>query len=560
MKYVPRRLALLFLIFAFATVPFAQTPQPTPKDTSASVSGRVTIGGKPAAGITIAASSTTNFLDTKTVARATSDEEGNYKLTGLSAGTFRIVPVAKSLAIGPDAKTRQLGQSVNVAEGEAITKVDFSLVRGAVVTGRVTDPEGNPIIGEAVNVVRKDAPEDPGAMNFMGSNRNRTDDRGIYRIYGLSPGSYKVSVGQPAGSGGVSVMGRGTSQYAKTFYPGVPDEARATILELNEGAEVSNIDITPGKMTTGFAVSGRVVDADSGQPVPGLYIAYATVKDGDLQMGAMNFTGSQSDPVGKFRLDNVKPGRYAAYTLAPGQQSTTYSEPVTFEMTDSDVSGIEIKVYRGATINGIAVIENNFDPAALATLKSLSVFAYVQPKGVAAPSYANARINPDGTFQFTGLSPGKARFSVQGFPAAPKGLSLVRTELDGLDQPEGIEVTKGAQINGVHLVFVYGTGVVRGDVKIEGGTLPEGTSLRLMLRSPASDSRKFSRYVPIDTRNHFLLESIPAGNYELYLQSATRDQKAPPFFEPVIRPITVANGTEVQATLVLNLAKKAGAN
>jgi hypothetical protein len=148
---------------------------------------------------------------------------------------------------------------------------------------------------------------------------------------------------------------------------------------------------------------------------------------------------------------------------------------------------------------------------------------------------------------------------VQGFPTPPKGLSLVRTELDGLDQPEGIEVTSGAQIKGVRLVFVYGTGVVRGDVRIEGGTLPEGTNLRLILRSPAGDNRRFTRYVEIDSRNHFIVDSIPAGSYELFLQAVSKDQKPTPLFEPVIRPVTVANGSEVQATLVINFAaRKAG--
>lgn len=559
MKYVTHP-ALLVLIFTFSTVAFAQSPQPTPKETSASVSGRVTIGGKPAAGIIVAASTSTSFLDTKTVARSTTDEEGNYRLTGLASGTFRIVPVAKSLAVGPDDKTRQLGQSVNVAEGEAITKVDFTLVRGGVITGRITDAEGNPVIGERVSIVRKDGTDERATMGFMEGPRNRTDDRGIYRIYGLSPASYKVSVGQAAGATGISVMGQGSSQYVRTFYPGVQDETKATLVEVNAGAEVSNIDITPGKPATGFAVSGRVIDADSGQPVASVYIAYSPVKDGDLQMGGMNFSGSQSDATGKFRLENVKPGRYAAYTMAAGQESTSYSDPVAFEMADGDVSGIEIKVRRGATINGIAVIENNFDPAVAAMLKSVVLFAYVAPKGVNAPSYATGKVNPDGTFQFVGLAPGKARINVQGFPLPPKGLTLVRTELEGLDQPEGIEITSGAQIKGVRLVFAYGTGVVRGDVKIEGGPLPEGISLRLMLRSPASDSRKFTRYVQIDSRNHFLVENIPGGNYELFLQAVGNDYKPAPLFEPVIRPVTVANGSEVQATIVVNLARKAGEN
>jgi protocatechuate 3,4-dioxygenase beta subunit len=559
MRNIPRGLALLSLTLILSAVCMGQAPQPTPKDTSASISGRVTIGGKPAGGITITASISTSFMDARIAAKTITDEEGNYRLTGLTAGTFKIVPVAKSLAVGPDAKTRQLGQSVNVAEGESITKVDFALVRGAVITGKITDAEGNPVIGERVSVVRTDATDEGAAMGFMDGVRNRTDDRGIYRIYGLGPGNYRVSVGQAAGSASVSVMGRGSSEYLKTYYPGVQDETKATLLELNEGAEITNIDITPGKPASGFAISGRAIDADTGQPVPSAYIAYSPVKDHELQMGGMNFSGSQTDANGRFRVDNVKPGRYAAYTMAAGQESSNYSEPVPFEMVDSDVSGLEIKVHRGGSISGVAVLENNFDPAAAASLSSVVVYAFVTQKGLGAPSYATSKINPDGTFRFAGLAPGKAKIGIQGFPEPPKGLSLVRTEYEGMDQPEGVELAKGAQIKGVRLIFAHGTGVVRGEVRVEGGTLPQGTLL-LFLRSPASDSRKFNKYVEVDSRGHFVTENLPPGNYELFLRSRPKEDKTPPLFEPVIRPVTVANGSTVQATIVVNLAKKAGEN
>ena len=565
MRNTRRSLALLSLTFILSVGCLAQspqTPQPQPvKNPSASVSGRVTIGGKPAAGITITASTSNSFLDTRTVAKVTTDEEGNYRLSGLAAGSFKIIPVAKSLAVGPDEKSEQLGRAVNVAEGESVTKVDFALVRGSVVTGRVTDAEGNPVIGERVNVVAKGAVEEGRQNPFMEGPRNKTDDRGIYRVYGLSPGKYIVSVGQAAGSGGVSVMGMGGSQYLKTFYPGVQDESKATLVEVNEGAEMSNIDITPGKPASGFSVSGRVVDADSGQPVANVYIAYSQVKDAELQMGGMSFTGSQTDANGKFRLEGVKPGRYAVFTMAAGQQeNSNYSDPAPFEMSDSDVSGIEIKVHRGSSINGVAVIENNFDPAVAGILKSVVLYAFVAVKGISAPSYATGKINPDGTFQFNGLAPGKAKIGVQGFPVPPKGLTLVRTELEGMDQPEGIELAKGSQIKGVRLVFAYGTGVVRGEVKIEGGALPQGHNLVLNLRSPTGDNRGFSRFLEIDSRGHFVAENLPAGTYELFLSAGSKDEEAA-LFKPVTRTITVANGSEVKATLVVNLSgKKVGEN
>src|SRR5258705_7137633 len=223
-----------------------------------------------------------------------------------------------------------------------------------------------------------DSSPDPHSQFMFGSTSSQPDDRGIYRIYGLGPGSYRVSVGQASAAGGAaSVMGLGGSQYVKTFYPGVEDESRATIIEIKEGTEIANVDITVNKPGKGFSVSGRVIDADSRAPAASVYVGHSMVDESNQQVGGMNFSGTQTDANGKFRLEGLRPGRYAVYTMAASNENSTYSEQVTFEIADSDVSGIEIKLRPGATINGVAVIENNSDPSAAALLHSVGLYAYV---------------------------------------------------------------------------------------------------------------------------------------------------------------------------------------
>ena len=559
MRSINRLLPFLTLIVLCPLFCTAQTPT---KDTSASISGRVTVGGKAAAGITVVATLSNSFFDNKTVTKTTTDDDGNYKLSGLPAGRFTVMPLAKPYIVTNGSAYKDAGQIVNVAEAETITKIDFPLVRGGVITGRITDAEGHPLIGERVSVVTKDSTADPGPqMVMLGGSRNQTDDRGVYRLYGLGPGSYKVSVGQASSSGGAaSIMGMGGSQYVKTFYPGVQEEAKATILEIKEGTEAKDVDISVGKPGAGFSVSGRVIDADSSNPVPNLYIAHSSVNESNQQMGGMNFTGNQTDANGKFRLEGLRPGRYAVYTFAAGQTNSTYSEPVQFDISDGDVTGIEIKVRPGATINGVAVIENNSDPAVAALLQTVNLYAYIEQKGLAAPSFGQGQIGPDGSFHMAGLAPGKARLGIQGFPAPPKGLTVVRTELDGLDQPEGIEVTAGAQINGVRLVFAYGTGSIRGEVTIEGGSLPEGMTLHVLVRSAAAESRRFNRMADLDGRLHFIVENIPPGSYELVVRGVTQGPgtKPGPPAEFLKQSITVSNGAEVKVNLVVDLTAKKG--
>jgi Carboxypeptidase regulatory-like domain len=545
----PCRLApalLLLLLYSFGGS--AQTPG---KASTASISGRVTIDGKGVAGITVAATTSNSPLDNRTVAKATTDDDGKYQLTGLAAGQLTIMPLAKAFVVGTSGAYKQPGQSITVAEGETITKIDFALVRGGVITGRITDTDGRPVIGERVNIILKDAPDISGPATLLDGPRNKTDDRGIYRVYGLSPGNYKVSIGQTAAAGGVAIMGMGGSQYTKTFYPGVAEEAKATILEINEGTEVSNIDIVAGKSGRGFSVSGRVVDADSGQPVPSVFIVHSSLNEGTQQLGGMNFSGSQSDANGKFRLENIQPGHYAAYMLSTGEASTSYSDQTPFDVSDGDVSGLEIKVRRGATISGMAVVENNFDPAAASLLQTVSILAVTITKS-GAPSFSRSQINSDGRFSFSGLAPGKVQINVLGFPVPPKGLTLLRTEVDGMEQREGIEVTAGSKMTGVRLVFVYGTGSIRGEVKAEDGMLPAGQTLQVMIRSTTGGARQFSGVA--DERGHFVVENIPPGTYEISVVTFGTDRTTA-MYAPVPRTVNVESGP-VQTVLVVNFAAK----
>lgn len=552
---------LLFILSVVVLGPVICAAQTPAKDTSASISGRVTVGGKAGAGITVVATLSSSFFENKTVAKATTDEDGNYKLTGLAAGRFTVFPLAKSYIVTSGNASKESGQGVNVAEGETITKIDFALVRGGVVTGRITDSEGHPLIGERVSIVTKDSTADAGPqMAMLGGSKNQTDDRGVYRVYGLGPGSYKVSVGQAASAGGaVSIMGMGGSQYVKTFYPGVQEEAKATIIEIKEGTEVKDVDISVGKPGSGFSVSGRVIDSDSGNPVANVFIGHSSVNESDQQMGAMNFTGNRADANGRFKLEGLRPGRYSVYTFAAGQENTSYSEPVQFDISDSDVTGIEIKVRPGATINGVAVIENNSDPAVASLLETVSLYAFIQQKGLAAPSFGQGKIGPDGSFHIVGLAPGKARIGIQGFPTSPKGLMLVRTEHEGMEQPDGIEVAAGAQINGVRLLFAYGTGSVRGEVKFEAGSPQDGRSIEVILQSAPGASRRLNRPAEVDGRLHFVLENIPPGTYELVVLSVSPAQggKPGPSDQLLKQTVTIANGVELKVNLVVT-AKKGG--
>ena len=81
----------------------------------------------------------------------------------------------------------------------ALRHVTLTMIRGGVITGRVTNAQDEPLIAMQISAVRvREAAGHP-VTNQMTGLAHMTDDRGVYRFYGLTPGTYVVMAnsGQP---------------------------------------------------------------------------------------------------------------------------------------------------------------------------------------------------------------------------------------------------------------------------------------------------------------------------------------------------------------------------
>jgi protocatechuate 3,4-dioxygenase beta subunit len=147
------------------------------------------------------------------------DEEGRYRFKGVAPGSYDVFPAAPALILPKQGRYGQPGKTVMVEVGESTEGVDFALTAGGVITGRVTDAEGRPVVEEAVSLNK--AAEQGHTFQFIPLNYESltTDDRGMYRVYGVPAGHYLVSVGAPAGAG--RTRGNKSEYYKETFHPGV---------------------------------------------------------------------------------------------------------------------------------------------------------------------------------------------------------------------------------------------------------------------------------------------------------------------------------------------------
>src|SRR5688572_21607104 len=222
--------ALLVCCTCFCQPANSQTAK---TDSKASISGKITLKGKPAPGVVVGMhlSEPAQFDPTF---KATTDQDGKYQIAEVAQGKYVIAPVAPAYVL---AYVNNLGgQSVIVNEGENIEGIDFDLMRGGVITGKITDAEGLPIVEESVNLLAADYPLSGPSHHLGGS--FQTDDRGIYRIFGIRPGRYKVSVGQESVYRGI---GRGRRTLPITFHPDAREAAKAGVIEVGEGTEATKM-------------------------------------------------------------------------------------------------------------------------------------------------------------------------------------------------------------------------------------------------------------------------------------------------------------------------------
>ena len=528
-----RLFASILMVLAAASFTHAQ------KDQTATISGKVTLKDKGVAGIVVVLTKTNRSGWQRERHRGTTDEEGNYRINNVPAGHYQIYPVVPALVV----EKGQSNQVLVIAAGETIRDINFALVHGGVITGRITDADGQPLIDEAVNVTPTEQEFDYRRPNFTPV---QTDDRGIYRAFGLRRGKYRVSVGQPE----AGLPGSVQQTYRQTFYPSVTDREKATIVEVNESSEIQNIDIVTSAAVSTFKVTGRIIDGGTGKPVPNISFQIEQ-RYAKHSMTSSSATGSNHD--GEFRLENAMPGKYTLIATPP-EGSDWRADPLSFEIVDRDLSGLEIKTRRAASLSGVVVDSSDGKPVA-PKRNDLMIFAYLENPSTTYGGGKAVRIQPDGSFRIGGLMAGEIRLTLgETGHSLMKEFETVSIEQNGVSQPGVINVKDGEQIAGLRVVVKRPrfTGAIHGQVKFENGELPPTAriliSVSLLDESSGKSQRLNSGSPELDARGHFLVEELAAGTYEVSVTIFGAVN-----FDSTKQQVTVTENTVSEVTLTVKV-------
>lgn len=538
--------AVLLTIVSLPTSLWAQSaPKQTLKIAHGSISGRVMLKEKGVFGVAVALRKLEQSNSNERVARAMTDQDGFYRITDVAPGTYEVSPSVPAFV---PTDSREPRKNVIIGEDENVENIDFKLVRGGVITGRVTDADGHPVIAQRVYIYRagdfkaQQRGQQPQVFPLSGA---PTDDRGIYRVFGLVPGKYKVAAGRSENAF-TNATATGSSSYTQVFHPEATESSKAVVIEVGEGTEATNVDITLGRALPTFSAAGLVIDSEKNLPAPNVRVMLQRRVGQRIESSSV---AAVSNAQGEFLAQGLIPGKYEA-RLVSNEGDGIRAERVTFDVIDQDVSGITIKLVQGASLSGVVELETP-NAAAVARFSELRLRVYVNDPETKTGSSGVATVAPNGSFSVTGLTGGIANVFLTAAIGAvpPKGFSLVRVERDGAVMSRGIPIQERERVTGLHVVLAYGTATIRGVVEVENGTLPSSERIFIALLRP--DERINSmRPPPVDARGRFVIEGVAPGTYVIQAVISMGPNVRGRIAR---REITIQDGVTTEVTLTVDM-------
>jgi Carboxypeptidase regulatory-like domain len=460
----------------------------------------------------------------------TTDEEGNFKFTELTPRAYSIYVretkgYVRPYIPGSGATYYRIGDHAVI-----------TMIRGGVITGRVATANGEPMVGaQVIATMTRDVEGNPLKRSYWGRVRI-TDDRGVYRLYGLAPGTYVVSVRSNLSIRRISPYDGDTPIY----YPSSTRDTAAEVA-VASGGEVAGIDIRY-RGERGHIVSGAVSGAGEGSQqsvslhnaATGSYFGSAQIRPGEA--------------ANSFAIRGVSDGEYEVVANVYGRSDEAdnfVSLPRRVTVRGADVGGIELKVAPLASIAGKIVVENQSESCE--TKRKLSIEEVIvslrrneKTSWAIYQGYVNEIApNDKGEFVIRHIVPGRyftqlrlpAEYwyvkSISRTPSASSGADAKRPSAGPDLAQSGVALKTGEKLSGLTLMIAGGSASLSGKVIAakEGARLPPRIRLHLA-PVEATSANDPLRYAEAIARGDgaFTFNNIAPGKYWLIARATPDDE------------------------------------
>jgi hypothetical protein len=341
----------------------------------------------------------------------TTNEEGRFRVDDLKPGRYKVTVEHPGFVQSASGKQ---SASILLQPGQDTTDLVFYMRPAAVITGKITDLDGDPMSNVSISAVRVGSALQ--GRIFHDSGYAATNDLGEFRISDLRAGRYIISANPPQGFQAPHADGKDKPKenliYATTYYPGTLDKEQAFALEVHPGDETpANFGVLA---SPAYRVSGTVAAVPSSPAITEIML---------FSKDRTNTQNQQLGEGGKFEFLNVLPGSYTATLVVvtdfsegkPAVKTMRVADPI--EVRTSNVEGLQLQPNAGGTVRGQFRMDTaqKFD---WAQLHVVLVPAEENESGIVVGGEfggpAMSRVNKDGSFELKNVTGGRYRLLVGG--------------------------------------------------------------------------------------------------------------------------------------------------
>jgi 5-hydroxyisourate hydrolase-like protein (transthyretin family) len=378
------------------------------------VSGKVVSaqGGQPIRKVTVRL--TEEVAENAEVFEVMTDAAGEFRVEGVPRGEYTVTLERKGYFV---ASQQERALQVTVESGQEVAGLLYKMDAAGVITGKITDADGEPLVGIPVLVMRRRGIGETSAETadkVIG--RGMTNDIGEFRAANVPAGMYAVVAmplaQQPVASAAENGRGNPARLFVDTFFPGVPNEKQAGVVAVKTGeTTTANFALLTGET---YRVSGTLVGVEPGQ-VTGIVLMSDT---GATFQASVNRGG-------EFAFASVRPGTYQATLVLKrvdaGGKPRQQSVRTPIEVINEDVVDLQLQAETRGTVSGKFRMDAQREEKVDWTLMMVTLVPVVTaaPAEVGPETVVNLELpsetalNEDGSFEVKDVAEGKYWLQVE---------------------------------------------------------------------------------------------------------------------------------------------------
>jgi hypothetical protein len=438
------------------------------------------------------------------------DSGGHFELKRLDPGGYklRVSRVGFVAYVYGQRKPGDPGATLTLRSGQEINDLVFRLIPAGVIAGRILDEDGEPLPSVEVSALREVYAE--GKRSLSTTTVVETNDRGEYRLFGLSPGRYFVSAlslpgsrfGDDSGEPGDPVD-TSSQGYARLYYPGTPDAGKATTIVVASGSEIPSIEMLMRQVPV-YRIRGHVFNQITHKPGIGTSVILVP-KTAGHEWESNNQQAMVEKVDGSFEITEVLPGSYVliGYWFDEGK---VYSSRTEVDVGDADVEGIGVAIGGGTNIKGRVI----WDGRPAVEKEELTVTP--TPEDAHFIFAAGTHVNQDNSFTLKEVGDGRYTVDVSGQSRNCYVKDVAYAGISVLD--DGFTVARGSAAF-LEITISSRGARVQGSVTNQDGLPAPGVWVVLVPDAPHSAQHRLYKQQTTDQYGHFDLRGIAPGDYRL---------------------------------------------